>query len=488
MVDWRASSVQIVAALIGSGLIVTGLTSLSSYFTRPALDIYVEVGASDNGYLSFASYRIFLVNNGFSTAKDVRLTMTYPNATVTNATMIYQNENFTLNKNLDSVVAFSPRLSTGVKIGIVNNITGREGPTIEERPLQDFGTDSGNYFFDHTDPFSITVTHDEGGNTYRPPPTFNEIAGYFKMYFNPDALKFFIPIVIGILLVGIAYRHKRKSLSKFASDVLKDIETAEKRLAKADSKAIIPFKNYEFNIENELQLFDNYEYYKLIDEFYTGLKLRESKILNPNLSNLDDVLKEENQKCFNLATSAHANIDWKKFHKFDLILLIPSVVLGSYFITLICEGVPMYLYSFYLFASTSSNGLIPIFAISIMFMLRTIGTFFIMRLILLSVQGPSISVYLFPRLTRKRKFFIVSAAIMGFPSLGILILPVVLVYAITQDLAQYQLQTQIFVDYSTIIIIVFDILRMLLLTWIVSKHPRTRKKETIVQSKKTVSE
>ena len=104
MVDWRGSSLQIVVALIGSSLILTALTSLSTFFSKPSLDISAEVDypSSDTN----TTYRIFLVNNGYSAAKDVRFTMTYPDAKVINAAMIYQNENFTLTKTIDSVVAF----------------------------------------------------------------------------------------------------------------------------------------------------------------------------------------------------------------------------------------------------------------------------------------------------------------------------------------------------------------------------------------------
>jgi len=472
MVDWRGSSLQIVVALIGSSLILTALTSLSTFFSKPSLDISAEVDypSSDTN----TTYRIFLVNNGYSAAKDVRFTMTYPDAKVINAAMIYQNENFTLTKTIDSVVAFSSRLSPGVKIGIVNNITGT--PYFSERfkvdRLRDFDTDNSNNYYHHTQPFTITVTHDEGGNTYRP-NIFKESADPVKVYFNVDALKFFIPIVVGILLVGIAHRHKRKSLSKYASNVLKDIEAAKKHFKEANSKSIVSFKNYDFNIGNELEVFDNYEYYKLINDFYKGLKERELKILDPTLSsNLDDVVKEQNSKCYTQATRAYDKIVWKKFYKLDLILLLPSVILGSYFVTLVCEGVTTILFIQFHFIDSEYFTA----ALLILFIARTIGTFFIMRLILQTVQGRNMIIHLFPWLSRKRTFLILSAVIMGFPSLYMITISV---YSFQQvpDPAQfdYGLQRQIIEDNSTMIVLLIDIGRMLLLTLLVSQYPRTRK-------------
>ena len=49
MVDWGGSSLQIVVAIIGSGLIVTGLTSLNSIVNNPLVHIDVEVKARFHG-------------------------------------------------------------------------------------------------------------------------------------------------------------------------------------------------------------------------------------------------------------------------------------------------------------------------------------------------------------------------------------------------------------------------------------------------------
>jgi len=500
MVDWRESSLQIVVAVIGSGLIVTALTSVFSYFTKPSLDIRVEPYFTS--VLNKTMYRIVLVNNGYSTAKDVRLTMTYPNATVSSAALIYNNENFSLSRTPNSVVAFSHRLSTGVKIGIENRITGfyRGG---EGKPLKDFDTDYKNDYYFHTDPFSITVTHNEGGNTYSP----SSLSGAAKMYYDPEVLEFFIPIAVGILLIGIAYRYKKKSISKFASNVLKDLQTAKNLFKKQSeaivpyknyseaivpyknySEAIVPYKNYELRFDNQLQEFDSYEDYKLIDGFYMGLRERQSKILNPYTSNDKDLVKVENEKCLNNANKAYDKIDWNKFYKLDLILLIPSLVLASYFVSLIAEGLPIFLFSRYALLGDH------LWTITIViFTLRTIGTYYIMRTIFESVQGPFTKINPFPLLNRKIVFIIFCAVIMGIPSfwlpVKILDLAANLIdFSKPEQYTGFQLISQILLNYSTTIILVFDMIRISVLTIIViyrlitAKPPENKDRKIIISS------
>ncbi len=68
MVDWGGSSLQIVIAIIGSGLIVTGFSSLASFINNPLLNI--DVGPIHYAYKGDYSssntttiYRINLTNS-----------------------------------------------------------------------------------------------------------------------------------------------------------------------------------------------------------------------------------------------------------------------------------------------------------------------------------------------------------------------------------------------------------------------------------------
>lgn len=75
MVDWKQSLPQIVASVIGSGLIVAALSNISSIMLKPILDISVLPNTPTyyqnmkyccyKKYWIYASYQ-FEINNGLS--------------------------------------------------------------------------------------------------------------------------------------------------------------------------------------------------------------------------------------------------------------------------------------------------------------------------------------------------------------------------------------------------------------------------------------
>lgn len=234
--------------------------------------------------------------------------MTYPDATVINITQVYENENLTFtNKTSDSSVVTLSRLSPGIKIELENSMTGQINDPYADAHNDFIPADFQgytDYVYEHEEPFSINVAYDQGGRTYVPPNS--DLYAPLPTYFNTDSLKFIIPMAIGLLLVGFAYRHKRKSLSKFASNVLEDIKAAESYLSVIDSRAILSFKNYDSNAEYLEQWFDNYLDYKLINYFYTGLKECASvisSIIKSGYLPTDDIfeLKDLNANCLRLA-------------------------------------------------------------------------------------------------------------------------------------------------------------------------------------------
>ncbi len=500
MVDWRGSSLQIVIALIGSSLILTALTSLTSNLSKPSLDIYITVQSpptnepqivslAGNQTMTFpadnsTTYRIYLVNNGYSTANDVRLTMTYPGAAINDTRKVYENENITItNTRTDNITGQSvvtlTRLSPGVMIAVENTITGIAIRNLESDPLIDF---QGSFLYIrqksvywHVDPFSATVTYDQGGKTYAPSATSRLYSNGYEVI-DPDAIPFIIPIVtivIGILLFGIAFRHKRKGVSKFASNILKDIEATIRRLRTViDSRTVLPFKNYDLYVDNLDRVFDNYKDYKLIENFYTGLKERASKITimmkdgHLESNELSD-LKDLNALYLHRAMLALNEIDWKKFYEFDLILLLPAIILASTFISMICDLGTIFLLGSKVEEMGFSFTYYPFIIMIISFLVRSLATYYIMKLILYRVQGFSITTRVLSVISQPKKFFMYCAAIMGFSS-GIVV-----------GLLMYALGG------GDLIIIGFDIARMFLLLWLVSRSLRTRKKEENILVKGT---
>jgi hypothetical protein len=415
------------------------------------------------------TYRISVANKGNSPANDVRLTMTYPGVRLVNATAVLENENLTLIKERSNLAVFTlPRLSSGVEISVENNVTGKVND-YDMDPISDFSNVDDQYVYNHgehsDEPFSIIATYDQGSATYQQPGSSNFV---LNVYFNIDVLKFFMPIVLALFLFGIAFRHKKKSISKSASRILKDIETVERHLKNVNSRAILSFSKNGLMGYDRVPIFENYHDLKLIDNFYTALKERESKFSEVYLSNdadyINDIMREQNKKCLSLARSAHSNIDWEKFYKFDLILLIPAVAIGSSFITLVCEGLPFLLFlnlvqyefnDFYLFLIEA-------------FIARSLGAFFILKLVMYAAQGSTISKKVVSLFSRPLTFFAYCAAIMGFPLVFIFDL-----FPVSTDLVS---------SASILIIIVIDIGRMLVLTFVVSRYPWIRKQVAFLKS------
>ena len=104
-----------------------------------------------------------------------------------------------------------------------------------------------------------------------------------------------------------------------------------------------------------------------------------------------DVLNILNQDCVNKATIVHTEIDWKKFHKLDLVLLIPAVVLG----TLFMDAAVAKLSSIFTMIYTTNFPLFNFITVyEIIF--SGISSFFIIRLILKSSQGVIVDIYGLP--------------------------------------------------------------------------------------------
>jgi len=493
MVDWGGSSLQIIIAVIGSGLLVTGLGSLASFINSPLLNI--EVTSIDDphdigrGYIkdefgkdhietfsqgdTYTTYRINLTNIGNSPATDVRLTMTYPGAKVVDSKPVYENENITFtNQTSNSIAVLLPRLSPGILVAVDNNITGNI-VTIDDNQYDayfaynyDFRRDNLDWVYSHAEPFTIVATYDGGSNVYRYCERSSCEDLVIDRFFNLEILKFYFPIVVAVLLFVIAFRRKRKSMSGSASDILRDIEAVERHLKSNDSRAIFSLSKDDPQGRN-LRIFENYDDYDLIDDFYKGLDERDLEISRAYISNdaniINRVLEEQNKKCFSLATTAHSKICWKKFYKFDLILLMPAIILGASFISFICEGVPLMISVTY--ENTVNTGL---FFFITAIVARSIGTYFVFKWILRRTQGSNLSYYVIPALSRRIKFFAYCSVIMGFPTSII----VLLILSYFESFYGYLVGYEII--FCTLLIVI-DIGRMLLLTKLVTRDPRTGK-------------
>ena len=384
MVDWKQSLPQIIAAIIGSSLIVSALSTINSLVFIPVVDISVNKTG------------ISLKNIGYTPATHVRMTIYYPAAKFFPYKIVYKNENMTVrNENSSSVVAFLPRLTPGGSVSIYNG--------------SNFG--------------SIVATYDQGSYVYRVPPFSQFFLPFFATSFYTSIL-----ILLAILSFAIAFRRKRKSKSKFVSDILTDVMRVQNELDDNNHKSdpngtILHLHAWKSNIDKR-QFVEDYRDYQKIDNFYSTMRSRKCYLLQKQVSS--DELKRRNQDCINKAKITNTEIDWRKFHKLDLVLVIPAIILGTLlmdtavtelsiiFTRLIPSPPPPYTWldpPWYHFSNVYQ------------IILLGISSFFIIRLILKSSQGVIVDIYGIPPIFRSHALLLYCFVIVGIiPSLVNLVL------------------------------------------------------------------
>lgn len=139
-----------------------------------------------------------------------------------------------------------------------------------------------------------------------------------------------------------------------------------------------------------------------------------------------DVLDILNKDCDNKATIVYTEIDWRKFHKLDLLLLIPAIILGSLFITIIShyltavdviQYILRYMLSLLGKVVDEKTYIILTNLPYQLIILRGISSFFIIRLILRAVQGVIVNKYGLPTIFRSYALWVFCFVIVAIPGL-----------------------------------------------------------------------
>jgi hypothetical protein len=201
MFDLKQSLPQIIAAIIGSSLIATALSAVNSFFIKPIIEISISPVYNENQPVIF---NIAIKNVGYQAATHLRLIMSFPRSNAFN--VIHMGENMTLVKYANGMVAFLPRLATGAGISIDMNISGIS----ENEFFDNFNNDPVNNY--NRDKYSITATYDQGTNTYSPPSSY--------LFLNIPILQGLTLFVLAFLSFVIPLRHKKKSQSRFVSEII----------------------------------------------------------------------------------------------------------------------------------------------------------------------------------------------------------------------------------------------------------------------------
>jgi hypothetical protein len=336
MDNFRPSLLPIITSVIGSGLLLFVLNNIAANINLP--HIYLQVNSFSSGHNDQQTkFRTIVINDGRSTATDVRLTLLYPSANIINFTIPFHNENITSLKyeKPSALVIQLKRLSMSASI-IINTTTMNKHNDITA------GASSVN------NRFIVSATSDQGTNTISDsssPTVRIEDAGIIP--FNLRLLIFATVLAIICFLIGLLYRRIKNykfqiNRSKFIFDIVKQMisvrDTIKKNILATD---IFSYSGWN-SIDNESkrQIFSDHRDYNLISKFYTKLMQRDSDFSQEETSDL--ALKNLNQECLSIVDYALKNINWKKYHtishnRLHIILSIVATLFSALAIFFIFE-------------------------------------------------------------------------------------------------------------------------------------------------------
>ena len=241
-----------------------------------------------------------------------------------------------------------------------------------------------------------------------------------------------IPIIASLTYLGIILIPKKISQHRierkhqnFISSIENEIATVRNTLQRDGSSVHIFPTNTWDSITKDIKrkIFNTYVDYKIIDDFYNELKIRDNAFLDNKF--LPENVKEFNMNILKLANNAVMKINWTKYYDTKMtstnnILLLPAVIiLTAIFITYFCENILLNFrniykedFSFFVFFLTS-------------FILRSIVTYYLIQIIFdrfkrymhdSNKRNSSLLFSHFYSKYGKLILFAISAAIMGLPS------------------------------------------------------------------------
>lgn len=116
--------------------------------------------------------------------------------------------------------------------------------------------------------------------------------------------------VIALSLRRIRRFKRRLGLSTFVFNILKEIVSIRDHLQQnVLSQKIFHLEPWLSKDQDDRRhVFDDYQDYKLIDNFYKKLKERDNELSNKNIE--QEELKEHNNECLTLATNTIEKINW----------------------------------------------------------------------------------------------------------------------------------------------------------------------------------
>ena len=347
MVNWGPSLFQILGPLIGSGLTLFVVTNLVSDFNQPHINIYVDESTVRDNQLTS---KILATNDGRIAATHVLLTVLYPAAHIVNYSSPFHSENMTMLQQEPSLmVAKIGRLAKDSTIAINIVVAAK--------------TNKGSGF---NNSYIVSASYDQGSNI------ISNTGTAFLNVNNPAIVPSRVQVYVfasalAVIFFIIALSHNRiknfvtnLGRSTYVLSIIREFASIQNEL-KNDiiSKRIFTSEIWESK-DNQIrrQIFGNYEDYNKIDEFYIGLKKRDSVLSEKNIGN--ELIEKCNKSCLWLAIHGLKNIDWTRYldigHKRTrLVLTILAAILSSFIIFSIFEIFRIYFF-FHVYDINSQYG------------------------------------------------------------------------------------------------------------------------------------
>ncbi|MDR4512986.1 MAG: hypothetical protein MRJ93_14925 [Nitrososphaeraceae archaeon] len=306
MAGSNISLIQIISTLIGSTLTLFLLNNLASEINQPQINLNVITDDidpalnnnftndnNDNNKNSITStkFETFVKNNGESAATNLLLSLLYPNGNITDFGISFQSENINITKKTDRLlVAELKRLSTDSSVAITTIVecnANTSSSSINGHIYSDNQNLISSTCFQPTH-YIATVSYDQGSTFLSNiDSSILYTYGFDIAHYKHHIWIFAITVAVISFMIALLYKRlnnfrKRLSKPKFVFDIVKEIITVKETLESDNfSKRIFPIEKwYSKDLYEKRKIFDDYEDYYYIEDFYSKLKNRDDIVSN----------------------------------------------------------------------------------------------------------------------------------------------------------------------------------------------------------------
>ncbi len=355
-----------ITTLIGSGLVIFLLNNIAADINQPSINLNIVSDNINNNIPKHSvnetgqnitktttKYETIIINNGRTPATNLIVRLYYPNGMISNFSSNIQSENVVFKKPTPSLlVAETNRLSTDSIISITTNVVcNSDFNKIKNESILSYNIGLGNITSLNCPPvnYFITDSYDQGSSfATNLDSSFIDINKFNSFHSREQILTIILTIAIIFFIVSLLYKRikrfkKRLYKPKFVFEIAKEIISIRDLLNEnINSKRIIPtYIWYSKDEEEKWKIFNDYDDYYYLEDFYTKLKERANLMSRKNQHietegaatsdnkdmNIDsqdfepkkiimgdkNTPKEINKECLILANNAISNINWKDY-------------------------------------------------------------------------------------------------------------------------------------------------------------------------------